>query len=1201
MAQSGFFKLSMGRWLMMLLLMMLTSVAARAVEAYACYTPSNTTLTFYYDNSRSNRTGTTYDLNTGYNNPGWYTDGTYSSVTKVVFNSNFINVYPTSTYRWFYNMTNLMSITSLQYLMTSHVILMNYMFYNCSNLTSLYVSNFNTANVVDMCGMFYNCSKLTSLNVSYFNTSKVTDMGGMFANCSGLSSLNVTNFDTSSATNLGAMFQGCRGLTSLDLSNFNTANVSRMSQMFEGCSGLTSLDLRSFNTANVEYMDDMFRACSNLVTIFADSNWKTTAVTSSGNMFLGCSKIKGGKGTAYDANHTNKEYAHIDGGTYNPGYFTDYTPQAYACYTPSNTTLTFYYDNVRGTREGTTYDLNTSVDGYSRWNSISQSVTRVVFDPSFATARPEGTNFWFKGMSQLTSIIGIEYLNTSEAISMWGTFEDCSGLTSIDLSHFDTRNVTKMARMFYGCSGLASLDVSGFNTANVTDMNSMFSKCSGLTSLDVSSFNTAQVTDMAWMFNRCSGLTSLDLSSFNTANVTSTYGMFYGCSNLTTIYVGDGWNTDRVTSYGQMFYLCNELVGGAGTTYDDRHTGIEYAHIDGGPSNPGYLTDINAPTGPEAYAVYTADNTTLTFYYDTERRTREGTTYDLNASNDGIAYWNSISQSVTRVVFDPSFATARPEGTNFWFKGMSQLTSIIGIEYLNTSEAISMWGTFEDCSGLTSIDLSHFDTRNVTKMARMFYGCSGLASLDVSGFNTANVTDMNSMFSKCSGLTSLDVSSFNTAQVTDMAWMFNRCSGLTSLDLSSFNTANVTSTYGMFYGCSNLTTIYVGDGWNTDRVTSYGQMFYLCNELVGGAGTTYDDRHTGIEYAHIDGGPSNPGYLTDINAPTGPEAYAVYTADNTTLTFYYDTERSTREGTTFDMPAENSQPGWYDDVINAAVTQAVFDDSFADARLTTTNYMFFYMTELTTITGIENLNTSSVTSMLSMFEGCGDLRNIDLSGFDTENVTNMGAMFYLCNRLTSIDVSHFNTDNVTSMYAMFTGCKGLTSLELSNFNTANVVDMSFMFAGCNKLISLDLSNFNTGKVRGMQFMFQNCSALSTIYVGDEWSTTTVNSSDNMFQNCTSLVGGQGTTYDANHTNKEYAHIDGGSSNPGYFTEKQDFLLGDVNSDHNVSIGDVTALIDYLLSGDETGINLSAADCTHDNNVSIGDVTALIDYLLSGSW
>ncbi len=928
MAQSGFFKLSMGRWLMMLLLL-LTSVAARAVEAYACYTPSNTTLTFYYDNSRSNRTGTTYDLNTGYNNPGWYTDGTYSSVTKVVFNSNFINVYPTSTYRWFYNMTNLMSITSLQYLMTSHVILMNYMFYNCSNLTSLYVSNFNTANVVDMCGMFYNCSKLTSLNVSYFNTSKVTDMGGMFANCSGLSSLNVTNFDTSSATNLGAMFQGCRGLTSLDLSNFNTANVSRMSQMFEGCSGLTSLDLRSFNTANVEYMDDMFRACSNLVTIFADSNWKTTAVTSSGNMFLGCSKIKGGKGTAYDANHTNKEYAHIDGGTYNPGYFTDYTPQAYACYTPSNTTLTFYYDNVRGTREGTTYDLNTSVDGYSRWNSISQSVTRVVFDPSFATARPEGTNFWFKGMSQLTSIIGIEYLNTSEAISMWGTFEGCSGLTSIDLSHFDTRNVSKMARMFYGCSGLASLDVSGFNTARVTDMNSMFSKCSGLTSLDVSSFNIAQVTDMSWMFNRCSGLTSLDLSSFNTANLAATYGMF------------------------------NE--------------------------------------------------------------------------------------------------------------------------------------------------------------------------------------------------------------------------------------------------CSNLTTIYVGDGWNTDYVTSYGQMFYLCEKLVGGAGTTYDDSHTGIEYAHIDGGPSNPGYLTDINAPTGPEAYAVYTADNTTLTFYYDTERSTREGTTFDMPAENSQPGWYDDVINAAVTQAVFDDSFADARLTTTNYMFFYMTGLTTITGIENLNTSSVTSMLSMFEGCGDLRNIDLSGFDTENVTNMGAMFYLCNRLTSIDVSHFNTDNVTNMYAMFTGCRGLTSLELSNFNTANVVDMSFMFAGCNKLISLDLSNFNTGKVRGMQFMFQNCSALSTIYVGDEWSTTTVNSSDNMFQNCTSLVGGQGTTYDPNHTNKEYAHIDGGPSNPGYFTEKQDFLLGDVNSDHNVSIGDVTALIDYLLSGDETGINLSAADCTHDNNVSIGDVTALIDYLLSGSW
>ena len=93
----------------------------------------------------------------------------------------------------------------------------------------------------------------------------------------------------------------------------------------------------------------------------------------------------------------------------------------------------------------------------------------------------------------------------------------------------------------------------------------------------------------------------------------------------------------------------------------------------------------------------------------------------------------------------------------------------------------------------------------------------------------------------------------------------------------------------------------------------------------------------------------------------------------------------------------------------------------------------------------------------------------------------------------------------------------------------------------------------------------------------------------------------GTAYDAIHTDAEYARIDCGISNPGYFTEKVYYLRGDVNGNNNVSIADVTALIDNLLSGDPSAINIEAADCNQDSNVSIADVTALIDYLLSGQW
>ena len=87
-----------------------------------------------------------------------------------------------------------------------------------------------------------------------------------------------------------------------------------------------------------------------------------------------------------------------------------------------------------------------------------------------------------------------------------------------------------------------------------------------------------------------------------------------------------------------------------------------------------------------------------------------------------------------------------------------------------------------------------------------------------------------------------------------------------------------------------------------------------------------------------------------------------------------------------------------------------------------------------------------------------------------------------------------------------------------------------------RLTSLDLSSFNTSQVTNMTIMFNSCSNLRTIYVGSGWSTAAVTSSGYMFTDCASLVGGKGTTYDASHVDKTYAHIDGGTSNPGYFTE-----------------------------------------------------------------
>jgi hypothetical protein len=133
-------------------------------------------------------------------------------------------------------------------------------------------------------------------------------------------------------------------------------------------------------------------------------------------------------------------------------------------------------------------------------------------------------------------------------------------------------------------------------------------------------------------------------------------------------------------------------------------------------------------------------------------------------------------------------------------------------------------------------------------------------------------------------------------------------------------------------------------------------------------------------------------------------------------------------------------------------------------------------------------------------------------------------------------------------------------------------------------------------------MFYNCPDLRTIYVGSGWSTAAVTTSTNMFYNCSSLVGGQGTTWnESNPTDKTYAHIDGGPSNPGYFTAKNAGLRGDVNGDGNVDITDATSLINYLLYGDATGFNMENANCDLQGGVDITDATTLINYLLYGTW
>ena len=331
------------------------------------------------------------------------------------------------------------------------------------------------------------------------------------------------------------------------------------------------------------------------------------------------------------------------------------------------------------------------------------------------------------------------------------------------------------------------------------------------------------------------------------------------------------------------------------------------------------------------------------------------------------------------------------------------------------------------------------------------------------------------------------------------------------------------------------------------------------------------------------------------------EAYACadynYTSNYATLTFYYDNDRSSRSGATFELPAGEYFPGWVTSGFSNDVKYVVFDPSFAAARPTSTRLWFGGMYNLESITGLSYLNTSEVTNMVWMFSGCYSLTSLDLSSFNTSKVTSMESMFDNCASLTSLDLSSFNTSQVTSMEYMFHDCRELTSVDLSSFNTSQLTDMEYMFANCFVLTSVDLSSFNTSKVTSMKGMFNDCWKLRAIYVGSGWTTASVIESSGMFSDCTSLVGGQGTTYDAKHVDAAYAHIDGGPINPGYFTDKNTYLRGDVNGDREVNIADVNAIINMIMGGNGS---TSAADVNGDGEINIADINSIINIILSGA-
>lgn len=208
---------------------------------------------------------------------------------------------------------------------------------------------------------------------------------------------------------------------------------------------------------------------------------------------------------------------------------------------------------------------------------------------------------------------------------------------------------------------------------------------------------------------------------------------------------------------------------------------------------------------------------------------------------------------------------------------------------------------------------------------------------------------------------------------------------------------------------------------------------------------------------------------------------------------------------------------------------------FRFPNVKSTEYMFGGCTSLEKLNFHYDLSTPSLTQLGCMFSYCEKLKELDVSWLNTDNVTNFADLFHNCKSLKSLDLSYFNTENAIYMSSMFENCESLEVVNLSSFKTKKVTTMNAMFRDCKSLRSLDLTSFKFDNVVDVTSMFQNCESLLEILCTADLTKGSITKSSYMFAGCSQLSGDQGTSYLGNPNDNTYAHLDGGTSNKGYFS------------------------------------------------------------------
>lgn len=339
------------------------------------------------------------------------------------------------------------------------------------------------------------------------------------------------------------------------------------------------------------------------------------------------------------------------------------------------------------------------------------------------------------------------------------------------------------------------------------------------------------------------------------------------------------------------------------------------------------------------------------------------------------------------------------------------------------------------------------------------------------------------------------VCSDSTIRPDTCSKLFYYRSSLLEINLVNFDTTYFDDMSQMFYGCSNITTLNLIK-FDTSKVKNMASMFYGCSKLEN------------IDFSSFD--TSNVEDMSNMFNSTNFTNLDFFTLDTSNV--------------------KNMNNMFYYSKITSANVK------FKGGNLLSCKSMFEQCNNLETVEFNWEVTTSKLTDCQVMFRKCSKLKSVDFGNMDTSKVTTFYNLFSECKLLTSF--TPFSTASATDMSFMFYACYSFTDLDLSFMDTSKVTTFNgFLNKGYGsdvmQLRTLNLSSFNTSSASNFN-MFNNCVNLKTIIANDFTHAAGSTQSGNMFSNCTSLVGGNGTTYDSAHQDITYARVDT-SGTPGYFT------------------------------------------------------------------